>query len=200
MSFSVLWWWWTLETHVEKRLTLCTMVHVKWLQSLIAYLVCMLLGQMYRIVSYSLSMPMHYTGWAIIMGHILFVIYESGGTLTYLKCIIFQSLNLGVNVGLFYSSLVLNDGTVDAGGNCIHRGSSIVTAQRRFWHHFQKREVPSWKVILCAVSNFCETGNANKKPSPGRPRMSHRAVNIERVANATEPHASGSVVRIAFVL
>jgi hypothetical protein len=46
------------------------------------------------------------------MGHILFVIYESGGTLTYLKYSIFQSLNLEVNVGLFYSSLILNDGAV----------------------------------------------------------------------------------------
>jgi hypothetical protein len=46
-----------------------------------------------------------------MMGDILFVIYVSGGTTTYLKCTIFQSLNLGVNVGLFYSSLILNDGT-----------------------------------------------------------------------------------------
>jgi hypothetical protein len=45
-----------------------------------------------------------YTGWATMMGHILFVIYESGGTLTYLK--LFRSLNLGVNGGLFYSSLI----------------------------------------------------------------------------------------------
>jgi hypothetical protein len=48
-----------------------------------------------------------------MMGHILFAIYESGGTLTYLKCIIFQSLDLGVNVGLFYSSLIFNDGAVE---------------------------------------------------------------------------------------
>jgi hypothetical protein len=67
-----------------------------------------------------------------MMGHILFVIYESGGTLTYLKCIIIQSLNLGVNVGLFYSSLIFNDGAVDAGGNCTRPGSSIITAQRQF--------------------------------------------------------------------
>jgi hypothetical protein len=69
------------------------------------------------------------------MRHILFVIYESGGSLTYLICIIFQSLNLGVNVGLFYSSPILNGGAVDAGGNCIRRGRSIVTAQRRFRQH-----------------------------------------------------------------
>jgi hypothetical protein len=68
-------------------------------------------------------------------GHILFVIYESGGTLTFLKCIIFQNLNLGVTVGLFYSSLILNDGAMDAGGNCIRRGSSIITAQRQFRQH-----------------------------------------------------------------
>jgi hypothetical protein len=60
-----------------------------------------------------------------MMGHSLFVIYESGGTLTYLKCIIFQSLNLGVNVSLFYSSLILNHGAVGASGNCIRRGNSI---------------------------------------------------------------------------
>jgi hypothetical protein len=60
-----------------------------------------------------------------MMGHSLFVIYESGGILTYLKCIMFQSLNLGVNVGLFYSSLILNDGAVDTGGNCIHRESVL---------------------------------------------------------------------------
>jgi hypothetical protein len=65
-----------------------------------------------------------------MMGHLLFVIYENGGTLTYLKY-----LNLGVDVGLFYSSQIFNDGTVDACGNCIRRGSSIVTAQRRFRQH-----------------------------------------------------------------
>jgi hypothetical protein len=71
-----------------------------------------------------------------MMGHILLVIYESGGTLTYLKCIIFQSLNLGVNVGLFYSSLILDDGTVDTGGNCIRRGS--VFYQWKLHHYSTK--------------------------------------------------------------
>jgi hypothetical protein len=36
-------------------------------------------------------------------------------------------------------------------------GSPIVTAQRRFGQHFPKREAPSRKVILRAVSNFRET-------------------------------------------
>jgi hypothetical protein len=130
------------------------------------------------------------------MGHILFVIYESGGTLTYLICIIFQSLNLRVNVGLFYSSPILNDGAVDAGRNCICRGSSFVTTQRRFRQYFRKREAPSRKVILRAVSNFRETGNA-KKPSPGRPRTSRSAVNIEHVSNAIAQSPRKSTRRLA---
>jgi hypothetical protein len=75
-------------------------------------------------------------------------------------------------------------------------GSSIITAQRRF-RHFQKCEAPSRKVILCAVSNFHETGNANKKPSPGRPRTSHSAVNIEHVANAIVQSPRKSTHRLA---
>jgi hypothetical protein len=70
-----------------------------------------------------------------MMGHILFVIYESGGILTYLKCIIFQSLNLGVNVGLFYSSLILNYGAVDAGGNSIRRGSVFLPVETPSLQH-----------------------------------------------------------------
>jgi hypothetical protein len=74
-----------------------------------------------------------------MMGHISFVIYESGGILTYLKCIIFQSLNLGVHVGLFYSSLILNDGAVDAGGNCIRRGSVFYQWKR---HRYSTKAIP----------------------------------------------------------
>jgi hypothetical protein len=67
------------------------------------------------------------------MGHILFVIHVSGGTLTYFKMYYISKSELG----LFYSSLILNGGAVDAVGNCIRRGSSIVTAQRRFRQYFR---------------------------------------------------------------
>jgi hypothetical protein len=76
-------------------------------------------------------------------------------------------------------------------------GSSIFTAQRWFRQHFQRREARSRKVILRAVSNFRETGNANKKPSPGRPRTSHSAVNIERVVNAIEQSPRKSTCQLA---
>jgi len=74
--------------------------------------------------------------------------------------------------------------------------SSIVATQRKFQQHFGKRQAPSQKVILHAVTNFREAGNANKKKSPGRPRTSRSAENCRRVANTIEQSPMMSTCRL----
>ena len=76
-------------------------------------------------------------------------------------------------------------------------GRSNVTAQKKFRQSFKRLETPSRKVFQRAVQNFREISNANKKRSPGRPRISRRAVSIERVANATDQSPKKSTRRLA---
>ena len=70
-----------------------------------------------------------------------------------------------------------------------HESGSIVSAQRRFRHEFNKTP-PHRNLIRAWVRRFSEEGDVKKRKSPGRPKVADQLVNDVRTAMVLSPHTS----------
>ena len=70
-----------------------------------------------------------------------------------------------------------------------HESGSIVSAQRRFRHEFNKTP-PHRNLIRAWVRRFSEEGDVKKRKSPGRLKVADQLVNDVHTAIVLSPHTS----------